>query len=40
MNAKFILSDFISLAMSQTEYDKPADGTFAGRIEKTGFWRA
>ncbi len=32
MDARFILSDYISQAMSQAEYDKLADGTFAGRI--------
>jgi predicted RNase H-like HicB family nuclease len=32
MAAKFILSEYISLAMAQATYDKLEDGTFAGRI--------
>jgi len=32
MAAKFILTDYISLAMAQAVYDKLEDGAFAGRI--------
>ena len=32
MAIKFILSDYIALAMAQAAYDKLEDGTFAGRI--------
>ncbi|MCL4503939.1 MAG: type II toxin-antitoxin system HicB family antitoxin [Deltaproteobacteria bacterium] len=32
MAAKFILSEYISMAMAQAAYDKLEDGTFAGRI--------
>lgn len=32
MAVKFILSEYIALAMAQAAYDKLEDGTFAGRI--------
>lgn len=32
MAARYILSEYIEQAMSQAEYDKLEDGTFAGRI--------
>jgi len=32
MTVKFILSEYIALAMAQAAYDKLEDGTFAGRI--------
>ena len=32
MSANYILSDYINQAMSQAEYDKLEDGSFAGRI--------
>lgn len=32
MAARYILSEYIDQAMSQAEYDKLEDGTFAGRI--------
>lgn len=32
MNANYILSDYIGRAMAQAEYDKLADGSFAGHI--------
>lgn len=32
MAAKFILSEYIFLAMDQAAYDELEDGTFAGRI--------
>ncbi|MDD2903440.1 MAG: type II toxin-antitoxin system HicB family antitoxin [Syntrophales bacterium] len=32
MATKYILSEYISLAMAQAAYDKLEDGTFAGRI--------
>jgi predicted RNase H-like HicB family nuclease len=32
MAIKFILSEYIALALDQATYDKLEDGTFAGRI--------
>ena len=32
MAIKFVLSEYIALAMAQAAYDKLEDGTFAGRI--------
>jgi predicted RNase H-like HicB family nuclease len=32
MAVKFILSEYIALAMAQAAYDKLEDGTFAGRM--------
>ena len=32
MAVKFVLSEYIALAMAQAAYDKLEDGTFAGRI--------
>lgn len=32
MAVRFILTDYVDLAMSQAVYDKLEDGTFAGRI--------
>jgi hypothetical protein len=32
MVVKFVLSEYIALAMAQAAYDKLEDGTFAGRI--------
>ncbi len=32
MAIKFILSEYIALALDQATYDKLGDGTFAGRI--------
>jgi predicted RNase H-like HicB family nuclease len=32
MAVKFVLSEYIVLAMAQATYDKLNDGTFAGRI--------
>jgi predicted RNase H-like HicB family nuclease len=32
MDGHYILSDYIERAMSQAEYDKLEDGSFAGRI--------
>jgi len=32
MSGKFILSDYVEIALEQAEYDKLEDNTFAGRI--------
>ncbi|HKH45390.1 MAG TPA: type II toxin-antitoxin system HicB family antitoxin [Thermoanaerobaculia bacterium] len=32
MKARFILSDYVDLAMAEATYDKLEDGTFAGHI--------
>lgn len=32
MEARFILSDYVELALAEAAYDKLDDGTFAGRI--------
>jgi predicted RNase H-like HicB family nuclease len=34
MEARFILSDYLSQAMAQATYDKLEDGSFAGRIPR------
>ena len=32
MEGKFILTDYMTLALAQASYDKLEDGTFAGRV--------
>ena len=32
MSVQYILSNYLDRAMSQAEYDKLEDGTFAGRV--------
>ena len=32
MNVQYILSEYLSRAMAQAEYDKLEDGSFSGRI--------
>lgn len=32
MSVQFVLSDYLTAALEQAEYDKLDDGTFAGRI--------